>query len=245
MTSWRPPGGPGVRLDSGVEAGSVVGPGFDSMLAKLVITGRDRVQALERARRALGEFEIGGLPTTLPFHRAVVTDPAFAPDDPDVPIAVHTRWIETEFSHTIPPQAQPSADSDSVVPDTREVTVEANGRRLVLALPTALIAPAALGAGVRRQRPSGGSGLRRAARAGAPAAGGDGTAVCAPMQGTVVKVAVEDGLHVEAGDLIIVLEAMKMEQPVHAHRAGVVRNLAVAVAATVLSGAVICDITSP
>jgi acetyl-CoA/propionyl-CoA carboxylase biotin carboxyl carrier protein len=245
VTAWRPPGGPGVRTDSGVEAGTVVDPGFDSMLAKLVVTGRDRTQALERARRALAEFEVAGLPTTLPFHRAVVADPAFAPEDPGVPFAVHTRWIETEFSDAIPPQAQPAPDAAGAADRTRQVTVEADGRRLVVRLPADLITPAPAGRGARPGPRARRTARNPAAGNGNGGGGGEGSALCAPMQGTVVKVVAEDGRQVQAGDLIVVLEAMKMEQPVRAHRAGVVRNLAVAAAATVLAGAVICDITSP
>jgi acetyl-CoA/propionyl-CoA/long-chain acyl-CoA carboxylase, biotin carboxylase, biotin carboxyl carrier protein len=248
---WRPPSGPGVRLDSGVEAGSVAGPGFDSMLAKLVVTGATREQALQRARRALAEFEVTGLPTTVPFHRAVVHDPAFAPADPAAPFTVHTRWIETEFDNTLLPQEDPGAGDGGAAQaalQVRTVTVEANGRRLELALPAALVgpAPAPAAAGARRQRPAAAArrGTRPAGTAAAGAGAGNG-AVQAPMQGTVVKVAVENGQQVQAGDLIVVLEAMKMEQPVHAHRAGTVANLAAQVADTVPSGAAICDITSP
>src|SRR5690606_30446552 len=112
VTVFRPPSGPGVRLDAGVEPGSVIGQNFDSMLAKLIVTGADRTQALERSRRALAEFEVDGIATVLPFHRAVVDDPAFAPADPDVPFSVHTRWIETEWNNTVEPYAGAAAAPD-------------------------------------------------------------------------------------------------------------------------------------
>ncbi len=234
VTRWEPPSGPGVRLDSGVVEGSVVGGAFDSMLAKLVVTGRTREQALERSRRALAEFVVEGLPTVLPFHRAVVSDPAFAPADGQ-PFAVHTRWIETEFENTIEPWAGPAGEAGE--PEQRErLVVEVAGKRLEVSL------PAGFGGGAARTpaAPGRSAPKRSASRAAKTAAGGD--ALTSPMQGTIVKIAVEEGQTVAAGDLVVVLEAMKMEQPLTAHKAGTVTGLAAQVGQTVTSGAVICEL---
>jgi acetyl-CoA/propionyl-CoA carboxylase biotin carboxyl carrier protein len=231
---WQPPSGPGVRLDSGVVGGSVIGGGFDSMLAKLIVSGRDRQQALERARRALAEFVIEGMPTVLPFHQVVVSDPAFAPADPDQPFTIHTRWIETEFNNTI--QAWSGDAGDLAEEEARErVVVEVGGKRLEVIL------PAGLGASVGSGRPAAKKAPKRsgAGKSGA-LAGGDG--LTSPMQGTIVKVAVEEGQRLEAGDLVVVLEAMKMEQPLTAHKSGTVTSLAAEVGQTVTSGALICEL---
>jgi len=232
VTRWRPPSGPGVRLDSGVVEGDVIGGGFDSMLAKLIVTGATREQALERSRRALNELEVGGMPTVVPFHRAIVSDPAFTSE----PFTVHTRWIETEFDNQIPPYAEPTEDPEA--PAQRQtVVVEVGGRRLEVSLPGGLSLggggpmPAGVAAKPRRR---GGSGS-------GSAAGGD--ALTSPMQGTIVKIAVEDGATVEAGDLVVVLEAMKMEQPINAHKAGTVSDLGASVGEVVGSGATICTIS--
>jgi acetyl-CoA/propionyl-CoA/long-chain acyl-CoA carboxylase, biotin carboxylase, biotin carboxyl carrier protein len=233
VTIWRPPSGPGIRLDSGIEPGAVIGQSFDSLLAKLIVTGVDRQHTLARARRALAEFEINGMPTVLPFHRAVVGDPAFAPERADEPFAVHTRWIETEFDNQIPPYAGPVADEAE--PSERErITVEVGGKRLEVVLPAGLGIGA--GGGGSAAKPA----LRRGAKKAGAAAGGD--ALTSPMQGTIVKVVVEDGQRVESGDLIVVLEAMKMEQPLNAHKSGTVTSLSAEVGATVASGAVLCEI---
>ncbi|MCA2224298.1 acetyl/propionyl/methylcrotonyl-CoA carboxylase subunit alpha [Nonomuraea aurantiaca] len=223
----RAPSGPGVRLDSGFEAGMTVPQTFDSLVAKLVVTGRTRTEALERSRRALAEFEIDGMPTVLPFHRAVVSDPAFTAE----PFAVHTRWIETEFDNTIPPYA---GDGSADEPASREsVTVEVGGKRLEVVLPSGL------GTTARGSAPPA---ARKPRRGGAskPAAGGD--ALVSPMQGTIAKVVAADGDTVAEGDAIVVLEAMKMEQPLTAHKAGTVTGLTAAVGQTVTSGATICEI---
>jgi acetyl-CoA/propionyl-CoA carboxylase biotin carboxyl carrier protein len=233
---WEPPSGPGVRLDSGVVAGSVIGGAFDSMLAKLVVTGRDRQQAIERSRRALAEFTVEGMPTVLPFHRAVVSDPAFAPAEPGAAFTIHTRWIETEFDNTIPAWTPASGDlaADDAEPEARErIVVEVGGKRLEVVLPGGL----GVGAGPKAAKP----GPKRAGRAKAgAAAGGDG--LTSPMQGTIVKVAVEEGQQVEAGELVVVLEAMKMEQPLTAHKAGIVTSLAAEIGQTVTAGALICEL---
>ncbi len=230
LTSWQVPAGPGVRVDSGVAAGAVIGREFDSMLAKLIVTGRDRSQALERARRALAEFEVEGVATVLPFHRAVVDDPAFAPADPGTPFAVHTRWIESDFAGC-EPQPEPAEPPER--PAHERLTVEVNGRRMEVVVP-ALGGPPDIG--VRRMIG------RRMARLQGAASTSSGDHVTCPMQGSVVKVAAP-GDRVEVGDPVVVIEAMKMEQPVAAHRAGVVTDLAVAVGDAVSAGQVICRIT--
>jgi acetyl-CoA/propionyl-CoA carboxylase biotin carboxyl carrier protein len=230
---WEPPSGPGVRLDSGVVAGSVIGGGFDSMLAKLIVSGRDRTQALERARRALAEFTIDGMPTVLPFHQAVVSDPAFAPLDPSEAFTIHTRWIETEFNNTIEAYSGPVGDPQDE--ETRErVVVEVGGKRLEVVL------PAGLGASVG-SKPAAKKAPKRSG-AGKSGAAASGDSLTSPMQGTIVKVAVEEGQRLEAGDLVVVLEAMKMEQPLTAHKAGTVTALAAEVGQTVTSGALICEL---
>ncbi|MGZ4609523.1 MAG: acetyl/propionyl/methylcrotonyl-CoA carboxylase subunit alpha [Actinomycetes bacterium] len=233
VTTWQPPSGPGVRLDSGVVAGDAIAGAFDSMLAKLVVRGASRQEALERSRRALDEFVIEGMPTVLPFHRVVVSDPAFAPDDPTAPFTVHTRWIETEFDNKIP--AYDGEQADAAEPGERErVVVEVGGRRLEVVL------PAGLGAGAARA----GGGKTPTRRAGGKKAGAaaSGDSLTSPMQGTIVKVLVEDGQVVAEGDLIVVLEAMKMEQPLNAHKDGTVTGLTAKVGATVTNGAVLCEI---
>ncbi|WP_373280950.1 acetyl/propionyl/methylcrotonyl-CoA carboxylase subunit alpha [Nocardia higoensis] len=220
------PSGPGVRVDTGVGPGSVIGPAWDSLLAKLIVTGATRDQALARARRALAEFTVTGVPTTLPFHRAVVEEPAFTAE----PFAVHTRWIETGFDNRIP--AQDIADALAEPhPERETVVVEIGGRRLEVSLPATPRSAPGQTTPRRSGRVARGGGTRRAAAA---------DAVVAPMQGTVVKVAVAEGQWVDEGDLVVVVEAMKMEQPLTAHRAGVVRELTVAVGASVSSGATLC-----
>jgi acetyl-CoA/propionyl-CoA carboxylase biotin carboxyl carrier protein len=235
VTVWRPPAGPGVRVDAGVEQDSVIGQSFDSLLAKLIVTGATRHQAVERARRALDEFEVDGLATALTFHRVVMRDPAFTPPDPDQPFSVHTRWIETEFDNTIAPFA---GGGEASTPEEREtVTVEVGGKRLEVTLPAGLGAAAggAGGSTAASRAP------RRSAKKGAGAAA-SGDDLTSPMQGTIVKIAVEDGQHVEAGELVVVLEAMKMEQPLNAHKSGVVTGLTAEIGQTLTSGASICTI---
>jgi acetyl-CoA/propionyl-CoA carboxylase biotin carboxyl carrier protein len=207
------------------------------MLAKLVVTGRTRQEALERSRRALDEFVVEGMPTVLPFHRAVVRDEAFAPPSA-APFTVHTRWIETEFDNTIEAYAGGAADGSE--PEARRpVVVEVGGKRIEVVLPAelALAGSTTGGAGgaTRKKAPrrSGGS-------AGGAAASGD--ALTAPMQGTLVKIAVEEGQTVEQGQTVVVLEAMKMEQPIAAHKSGVVTGLTAQIGATVTSGAVLAEI---
>jgi acetyl-CoA/propionyl-CoA carboxylase biotin carboxyl carrier protein len=236
VTKFEPPAGPGVRLDSGVETGSVIGGQFDSMLAKLIVTGATREEALERSRRALAEFTVEGLATVIPFHRAVVSDPAFIGDDNG--FTVHTRWIETEWDNTVEPFTAGQPLEDDAAP-RQTVVVEVGGRRLEVSLPGdfalgGAAAPAA--SNVIRKTP------KPRKRGGAAAAAASGDTVIAPMQGTVVKVAVEEGQQVSAGDLVVVLEAMKMENPVTAHKDGVITGLAVEAGAAVTQGAVLAEI---
>lgn len=232
------PTGPGVRLDSGVQAGSVIGGQFDSMLAKLIVTGRDRNEALARSRRALAEFNVEGLATVIPFHRAVVSDPAFIGDEDG--FTVHTRWIETEWNNTIEPftAGGEAVDEDEALP-RQKLVVEVGGRRLEVSLPGDISLGGGGGGaanGVVRKKPK----ARKRGGHGGGAATGD--SVTAPMQGTVVKVAVEEGQEVEAGELIVVLEAMKMENPVTAHKAGTVTGLSVEAGAAITQGTVIAEI---
>jgi acetyl-CoA/propionyl-CoA carboxylase biotin carboxyl carrier protein len=233
LTEWVAPSGPGVRVDAGFRQGDVIGGNFDSLLAKLIVTGRDREEALERSRRALAEFRVEGIATALTFHRAVVDDPAFAPTNGS-PFQVHTRWIETEFDNQIPAYTG-TVDSPDAADDRETVTVEVDGKRLAVTL------PAGLGASARPV--SSGAGKPGRKRERATGGGASGDAVAAPMQGTVVKVAVEEGQAVQAGDLIVVLEAMKMEQPLTAHKAGTVTGLEATVGTTVPTGTVLCQIS--
>jgi acetyl-CoA/propionyl-CoA carboxylase biotin carboxyl carrier protein len=220
-------GGPGIRLDSGVTAGDSVSGAFDSLLAKIIVTGRDRAEALDRARRALDEFEVAGLPTVLPFHRKVVRDPAFTAENGQ--FGVYTSWIETAFDNDIP-----AWDGEAGAPRPQEsrhtVVVEVAGKRLEVSLPDRVVAAPA-----GRGRPAAVPPSRRSHTSTA-VAGSSGDAVTAPMQATVVKVAVEDGQQVVKGDLVLVLEAMKMEQPIQAHKDGVIGAINATPGATVSAG---------
>jgi acetyl-CoA/propionyl-CoA carboxylase, biotin carboxylase, biotin carboxyl carrier protein len=232
VTRLEIPQGPGVRWDSGVETGGEVVGAFDSMLAKLIVTGATREEALQRARRALDELVVEGMPTVVPFHRAVVRDEAFTSE----PFTVHTRWIETEWDNQVPPYSAAPVEHDEAE-ERQTVVVEVGGRRLEVSLPAGLAvggggAPAAAGGAKPRKRGGGHGGS---------AASGD--SLTSPMQGTIVKVAVSDGDTVAEGDLVVVLEAMKMEQPITAHKAGTVSGLSAEVGASVTSGAVICTIS--
>ncbi|MEO5652616.1 MAG: biotin carboxylase N-terminal domain-containing protein [Marmoricola sp.] len=233
LTTWAPPSGPGVRVDGGYEQGETIPGAFDSLIAKLIVSGRDRTQALERSRRALAEFRVDGMPTVIPFHAAVVSDPAYigTPVENPETFSVYTQWIETEFDNQITPYAGATADAPE--PEERSrVTVEVGGRRLEVVLPAGL---AAIGGGAGARKPK-----RSAAKKAGAAASGD--SVASPMQGTIVKVAVEEGASVAEGDVIVVLEAMKMEQPLKAHKAGTVTGLTAEVGTGVTNGEVICEI---
>jgi acetyl-CoA/propionyl-CoA carboxylase biotin carboxyl carrier protein len=234
VTTFGVPSGPGVRVDAGVESGSVIGGQFDSLLAKLIVTGEDRTQALQRARRALDEMVVEGMATVLPFHRAIVRDAAFASEKPEG-FTVHTRWIETEWDNTVEPFSGGDVPAEDAEP-RQTVVVEVGGRRLEVSLPGDL----AIGGGGGKAASAKAKPRKRAGGKSGAAASGD--AVTAPMQGTIVKVAVEDGQQVEAGDLVVVLEAMKMENPVTAHKAGTVTGLNAASGSTVSQGTVLCEI---
>ncbi len=239
LSSWSPPSGPGVRLDGGYENGETIPGSFDSLIAKLIVTGRDRTQALERSRRALGEFVVDGMPTVIPFHRAVVSDPAYvgaSTPSGEGDFTVYTTWIETDFDNQIEPYggeaAEPSGGGD---PSERQtVVVEVGGKRVEVVIPAGL---GGLSSGAARA-------AKKPQRAGGKKAGAaaSGDSVTSPMQGTVVKVTVEEGQEVAEGDTIVVIEAMKMEQPLKAHKAGTVTGLAAEVGATVTSGAVVCEL---
>nr|WP_202542960.1 biotin carboxylase N-terminal domain-containing protein [Streptomyces sp. SID8382] len=231
VTSFVPPTGPGVRLDAGVESGSVIGPAWDSLLAKLIVTGATRAQALQRAARALAEFQVEGMATAIPFHQAVVEDPAFTSE----PFTIHTRWIETEFHNTITPFTPTGTDEVEESGARETVVVEVGGKRLEISLPAVLGLAVSPGEPAGTKKPK-----RKAVKKSGSAASGD--ALASPMQGTIVKVAVNEGDTVAEGDLIVVLEAMKMEQPLNAHRSGIVKNLNANVGASVSSGAVICEL---
>jgi acetyl-CoA/propionyl-CoA carboxylase biotin carboxyl carrier protein len=234
LSVWHPPSGPGIRVDGGFQQGDEIGGNFDSLLAKLIVTGHDRQQAIERSRRALAEFEVEGIATAITFHRKVVADPAFAPADPDQAFSVHTRWIETEFVNDIP--AHTGGSGELHEPEVRTaVVVEVGGKRVEVSLPEGF----SVGGGA-----GGGAAKKAAPKRGGKKAGGGATgdSLAAPMQGTIVKIMVEEGQEVAAGDLIVVLEAMKMEQPLNAHKAGVITALTAEVGATVPTGTVLCEI---
>ncbi len=236
LSAWSPPGGPGVRVDGGYEVGETIPGAFDSLIAKLVVTGRDRTQALERSRRALDEFVVDGMPTVIAFHRAVVADPAFVGSSTpsgEGAFEVYTQWIETDFDNRIDPWSGDPAEADEP-PERQAVTVEVGGRRLEVILPAGLGGLSTTSAAGGAKKP------RRAAKETGAAVSGD--AVTSPMQGTVVKVAVDEGQAIAEGDVVVVIEAMKMEQPLKAHKAGTVTGLRAEVGAGVTSGAVICEL---
>ncbi|MCW2830430.1 MAG: acetyl-/propionyl-CoA carboxylase subunit alpha [Aeromicrobium sp.] len=229
LTKWAPPSGPGIRLDGGYEEGETIPGSFDSLVAKLIVTGTSREQVLARSRRALDEFVVDGMPTVIPFHRSVVDDPAFTAEDGN--FTVYTTWIETDYVNELEPYAGASEDAE---PDERErVTVEVGGKRVEVVLPGGLGASAAAAGTPKKAK-------RKAGKGAGAAASGD--SLVAPMQGTVVKVAVEEGQEVAAGDQIIVVEAMKMEQPINAHKAGIVTGLTVTVGGPIGSGEVVAEI---
>ena len=229
---WNPPSGPGVRVDAGFQAGDVIGGNFDSLLAKLIVTGATREEALERSRRALAEFEVDGIATALTFHRVVVEDPAFAPTDGSA-FTVHTRWIETEFDNRIPAYSGPT-DGIAEAPARESVVVEVGGKRVEVTLPAGLGSTSAPASASAPKKRSGGG-----KKAGSAASG---DSLVAPMQGTIVKIEVTEGQQVQEGDLVLVLEAMKMEQPLNAHKAGTIQNIAAEIGATVTAGSTLLDI---
>ena len=233
ITKYVEPSGPGVRMDSGVREGSVVGGQFDSMLAKLIVFGETREEALQRSRRALSEYVIEGMPTVVPFHRHIVENPAFVGDDTH--FDVYTKWIEEEWDNPIPPYVDPAdAEEAEEATPNQKVVVEIDGRRVEVALPGDL-ALAGGGAGGAKKK-------AKKRRSSGSKAGISGDAVAAPMQGTVIKVNVEEGQEVAEGEVVVVLEAMKMENPVKAHKSGVVTDLAVAAGEGVTKGSVMMEL---
>ena len=231
LTRWHAPSGPGVRLDGGYDQGETVPGSFDSLVAKLIVTGRDRTQALERSRRALDEFVVEGMPTVIPFHRTVVDDPAFVGDG--TTFEVYTSWIETDFDNQIEPYAGEVAEAPEAE-ERQAVTVEVGGRRLEVVLPAGFAAAAGGGGAGTAKKP------KREKKKSKAAVSGD--SLTSPMQGTIVKVGVEEGQEVSEGDMVVVLEAMKMEQPIKAHKGGTVTGLTAEVGASVSNGAVICEL---
>ena len=229
----RVPSGPGVRWDSGFVEGDTISGNFDSMLAKLIVTGATREQAIERARRALDELTLDGLPTVVPFHRAVLNEPDFAPAA-GADFKVHTRWIETDYKNTISPYSGAPGSVDDDDTERQTVVVEVNGKRLEVVLPELGGTPAK-----SSSKPTSKTRKSRA-RGGSNAVSGDD--LTSPMQGTIVKVSVADGDTVAEGDLILVLEAMKMEQPINAHKAGKISGLSLKAGDTVTAGAVLATI---
>jgi acetyl-CoA/propionyl-CoA carboxylase biotin carboxyl carrier protein len=224
----RMPGGPGIRVDSGVTTGDEISGAFDSLLAKLIVTGSSREDALERSRRALDEFEVAGLPTVLPFHRKIVRDPAFTSS----PFTIYTRWIETDFDNDIEPWTG-SLGEPTVAAARHNVVVEVAGKRVQVNLPSKLVPSTSTGATLSAAP------KRRTASAVNTITG---DSVKAPMQSTIVKVAVAEGDKVVKGDLLLVLEAMKMEQPLVAHKDGVVASMNASVGLTVASGHLLMNI---
>jgi acetyl-CoA/propionyl-CoA carboxylase biotin carboxyl carrier protein len=233
ITALKNPTGPGIRIDSGVEQGDIISGNFDSMLSKLIVTGATRAQALQRSRRALEEMVVEGIPTVIPFDLAVVTNPDFAPAEG--PFKIHTRWIETEFVNDLPAWSQDGTPAPEDAGERQRVVVEVGGKRLEVVLPASL---GSLGTGTVAKAGK----SKKRLRSGGAAAAATGDSLTSPMQGTIVKVAVANGDVVVEGDLIVVLEAMKMEQPLTAHRSGTITGLGAAAGETIAAGAVIATI---
>lgn len=229
VVKYAEPAGPGVRVDSGAREGSVIGGQFDSMLAKLIVWGQDRETALQRARRALSEYTVEGLPTVIPFHQAIVSDPAFTAENGS--FDVYTKWIEEEWVGELPAYVDPDAPAEDDADPAQKFVVEVAGRRIEIALPSNLI----FGGGSPRKK-------SKKRRGGGAKAAASGDAVVAPMQGTVIKVNVEEGQEVAEGDVVLILEAMKMENPVKAHKSGTVTGLAVEQGAQINKGTPLLEI---
>ncbi|MCR1784893.1 ATP-grasp domain-containing protein [Nocardioides carbamazepini] len=237
LTAWNPPQGPGVRVDGGYEVGETVPGAFDSLIAKLIITGSSRTQAIERSRRALAEFEVDGMPTAITFHEVIVNDPAWvgaSTPSGEGSFDVYTTWIETDFDNQITPYGGAAGEPDEAG-EKQKVVVEVGGKRIEVVLPAGLggLGGGAAAGGAKKPKRAGGK------KAGAAASG---DSVTSPMQGTIVKVAVEEGQEVAEGDVVVVLEAMKMEQPLKAHKAGTITGLSAEVGVTIGNGEVVCEI---
>jgi acetyl-CoA/propionyl-CoA carboxylase biotin carboxyl carrier protein len=233
---FKAPSGPGVRVDTGVESGDVISGSFDSMVAKLIVTGATREEALARSRRALDEMQVEGLPTVLPFHRKIVNDPAFIGDAKANKFGIYTRWIETEWTNDIEAWAGIAEDANATA-ERNNVVVEVDGKRIEVSLPKRLL----VGGGSATA--TAGAAPKRKSSGGSHAGGGaSGNTVKSPMQSTVVKIAVNVGDTVNEGDLVIVLEAMKMEQPMNAHKSGTIKSISAEVGVTVPAGTVLLEI---
>ncbi len=237
LTKWNPPQGPGVRVDGGYEVGETVPGAFDSLIAKLIVSGSSRTQAIERSRRALSEFEVDGMPTAITFHEVIVNDPAWVgASNPsgEGSFDVYTTWIETDFDNQITPYGGAAGEAEEQG-EKQKVVVEVGGKRIEVVLPAGLggLGGGAAAGGAKKPKRAGGK------KAGAAASG---DSVTSPMQGTIVKVAVEEGQSVAEGDVVVVLEAMKMEQPLKAHKAGTITGLSAEVGATIGNGEVVCEI---
>ena len=236
LSAWTPPQGPGVRVDGGYENGQTVPGSFDSLIAKLIVTGNSRTQAIERSRRALSEFEVDGMPTVIPFHKAVLEDPAYVgASNPtgEGEFTVYTQWIETEFDNQIQPYSGDAAEAEESG-ERQTVVVEVGGKRLEVVIPAGL---GGLAAG-----PAGGAKKPKRAAGKKAGAAASGDAVTSPMQGTVVKVVAEEGATVAEGDTVVVIEAMKMENQINAEKAGTVKEIKVAAGDTVGGGDVLAVI---
>ncbi len=231
LVKWNAPTGPGVRVDEGYHTGMTVPGAFDSLVAKVIVTGSDRQQAIARSRRALSELQVDGMPTVVPFHKAVLQDPAFVAAEGD--FLVHTRWIETEFTGEIAPYSgtigEPADDGEAEV-----IAVEVNGRRMEVKLPAGFGARPSTSA--KSTKPS------KRARGGATVSAPSGNTLTAPMQGTIVKVTVAEGDTVEQGQAVAIIEAMKMEQPLMAHRGGIIASLVMEAGSGVSAGQELCEI---
>jgi acetyl-CoA/propionyl-CoA carboxylase, biotin carboxylase, biotin carboxyl carrier protein len=238
LTEWNPPQGPGVRVDGGYEKGETIPGSFDSLIAKLIVTGRDRTQAIERSRRALAEFKVDGMPTVIPFHEAVLNDPAYvgaSNPSSEGEFTVYTTWIETDFDNQIEPYGGEAGQPDEEAGEKQKVVVEVGGKRIEVVIPAGLGGLSAGAAAGGAKKPK-----RAAGKKAGAAASGD--SVTSPMQGTIVKIAVEEGQEVAEGDVVVVIEAMKMEQPLKAHKAGTVTGLKAEVGATIGNGEAVCEI---
>ena len=225
---FKVPGGPGVRVDTGVEAGSEISGSFDSMIAKLIVTGATRTEALERSRRALAEMHIEGMPTVLPFHRKIVNDPAFIGSKGK--FGIYTRWIETEWNNDVEPWEGSHTESH-VETQRNNVVVEVGGKRIEVSLPKQLFQSG----GGKSSAPA----PKRKAHSNVQI--DSGKALTSQMQATVVKIAVQEGDKVTKGQQLLVLEAMKMESPQNAVKAAVIKKIHVAVGATIPAGTMLIE----
>ena len=231
---FKAPSGPGVRVDTGVESGDEISGAFDSMIAKLIVTGATREEALARSVRALAELEVAGLPTVIPFHRKIVLEPAFIGNKETNSFGVYTQWIETEWVNDIPAWAG-LTEAQSEPAERNNLVVEVGGKRIEVSLPKRLLSSG------RGATPS--HAPKRKSHSHASAGAGSGNLIKAPMQSTVVKIAVAVGEAVQEGDLVLVLEAMKMEQPIMAHKSGTVVSISAEVGATVGAGTALLEIS--